>query len=211
MLNIEKLIKSFDSDKYPENFKVLYNAVFELTFAAIDRLLTNAKSANEEISQRRIEMLLEFAFSFIPSIMSGNGLGIHDKLKGLCLMRLDFPVIISKWKDVLCKETAKMMESLFAITELNEFSDPALLPFEGLPMKREYILQVLINANTTGDKENSSDSTNLLKYKAIKETSIYTDVFIPWLRLFHFIEIPQDFSNEKSLVEYCAGNIKYNR
>jgi hypothetical protein len=181
-----------------EVFSKFYNEVFTQTLETISKLQVNAKLPNvKDLTkyQQFIDILLNFFFSSSVSLRDCSGVWV--RIKELCMNYLDNLMILSKWKDLLLKETTKLVDTLLSIEDLNKFLDPQILPFENLPMKKEYVLQVLIDAYY-----HKTD-----KYKTIHQTQLYLNIFDPWIHLLNLIEIPNNFSNKASMIKYCESNL----
>ena len=108
---------------------------------------------------------------------------------------------ILTWKVTVTEAVSNLSIALLNIKALGPFSDPSLNPFEGLPIRKEYILQILYDAY------NNTDDTN--KYYDIRETEIYKDFFYPWIYLFHLIE-PTKISDISSSIEIIIEYIRCN-
>lgn len=199
MCKLGKLLRKPESEKDPKQFKALYNEVLDLTLKAATRLHVGAMLptvGNAARFEECVEILLEFFFSFCHLTRLKSFQEIYGKLKGLCASCLDNLAVSRKWKKTMVGETERLVEALLSITDLAEFADPLILPFKELPMRKEYVLQILLDAHCCkGDK----------KYEAVRQSSLYVESFEPWMCLFCLIEIPEEFDNAEIILNYCQS------
>ena len=103
--------------------------------------------------------------------------------------------IINVWQSCIEKTTRNLILSLTNISQ-QDFDIISLLnPFKELPIMKEYILQILLNA---------FKSTNV-SYNKLKETILYLNTFEVWMRLFEVIDIKEELSNKVLSLEYSKS------
>eukprot|EP00826_Nyctotherus_ovalis_P030849 TRINITY_DN24637_c0_g2_i1.p1 TRINITY_DN24637_c0_g2~~TRINITY_DN24637_c0_g2_i1.p1 ORF type:complete len:189 (+),score=41.94 TRINITY_DN24637_c0_g2_i1:506-1072(+) len=107
------------------------------------------------------------------------------------------------WQTTVVNLTDEFIEALVNISdeESEILKDPLIIPFEGLSMKYEYVLQVLVNAFA---------SRNDPRYERLMQTSLYTSFDI-WFKLLLLFEVPIEPEYTKYLRDYIQSTLPFKR
>ena len=121
---------------------------------------------------------------------------LFDAMKKIVTSDLKMGLII--WMKRIEKESIILTKALFRLSD--EYYLPftkIIPPFNKLPMKKEYVLHVLYKAFLDTDD----------KYKEIRKSKIYTDIFKYRIKILRLIEIPDNKLCKSILESYCQSNI----
>ena len=206
MGNIDACVKQFDSPKSREHYQKLAYHVFDSLLVATETTRTyleDQKKGKElyfttesQAFLTFIETMVQYMFTLCIDPASGNDPRIWEKMKVFCSNFLSIQMLVLVWQRVIFESTNTLADYLYNLPEEEYKVFAELSPFDGLPMKREYTLQVLYDACCT--------DAGASKYKYVACTKLY-GIFESWMRLLKVLQIPSGFTNKLILLEYVKS------
>ena len=212
-------LKRTDPIKGQEMCYKMHIHIFEVMLVSAERAgtyLAEEKKGSDAYfsasSQRLLsisELLITCMFNIALSPAIRNEQRIWNKMRDFCVHWLTTQVLILIWQQAVVDATSTLADSLAAMgnDDYKVLSDANLAPFEGLPMKKEYSLQVLFNAHSAMIQVPHEEMQKFIetsKYKLVYQTSIYKSFDI-WLNLLKLIQLPPGFKNKSILSEYIKS------
>jgi len=198
-------LMKFDYKELPEQFKLMYSKLMEYAYTAIGNILDLYKSGNINkmplTLDNFIQTFMKLIFNICLNDNSSKDPLVWGRVKQLYRNFKESGVLIKAWKIRLEELTNTLTKQLKEISKetFDIFCDPQVLPFEGLPMRKEYVLQVLYDAFSCTDT----------KYAKVRLTQIYSCTFEFWMQFLSIIQFPKDFDNKVILADYFESKVKY--
>jgi hypothetical protein len=190
----EKRDKRFQ-DIWRKIFDWLYDAIKKMNYylVAIKDNLSKYISPSSKHLMELISALSQGLINMCCAFTTDNE--IWNQLKNLYKECIDSKIIINAWQLGIEKTTHNLISALTNISQQDFDILRPLNPFKELPIMKEYILQILLNAYK------SSDAV----YNKLKERALYSSAFEVWMKLFGVINVVQELSNKVLLLEYSRG------
>eukprot|EP00826_Nyctotherus_ovalis_P050766 TRINITY_DN6263_c0_g3_i3.p1 TRINITY_DN6263_c0_g3~~TRINITY_DN6263_c0_g3_i3.p1 ORF type:complete len:160 (-),score=44.46 TRINITY_DN6263_c0_g3_i3:471-950(-) len=149
-----------------------------------------------------VDILMKTEFYICLNPIVANNVRVWEKMEALCEKLVNNQAtkdgLVHIWQVAVVKCTIDLNTALIGINEeqFEVFKDFQVLPFEGLPMRKEYMLQVLFNAFA-----NKHDP----KYAKVVKSYLYADFFENWFKLLQLVKISLTLENSKILNFYTQG------
>ncbi len=119
--------------------------------------------------------------------------GIWTKMRQFCQNFQAMQILVPSWQAAICEASGNLSDLLASVTEEELTIISSHAPFEGLPMKKQYVLQVLYNA--------SSDAIEL---SPVRLTAIYR-AFTVWRNLLGLVRLDSAFPDREVLEKYVPS------
>lgn len=151
------------------------------------------------------EVLVQAEFNICLHPVTARSPKIWERMEALCERfasgKSTKESLTHIWQVTVVNLTNAFIEALIQISdeESEILKDPLIAPFEGLSMKYEYVLQVLVNAFA---------SRNGPKYEKLMQTSLYTSFDI-WFKLLLLFEVPIESEYSKYLYDYIQSTFPF--
>lgn len=200
-------MNEYKSAEFPSSFRVFYRRAFKLVCKAAANLHHQIEIKEGAIAKdsqsllKYMQQFVEFIIGKCCTPMFGEDEVFWERVKELYKECVDDFVLIQAWIEIIKAKTNSLADALVEITkeDLGILMNLDVNPFKPLSMANEYVLQVLFDAfNNPADK-----------YDKVRSTKIYKDSFKLWIKLLRLIEMPEDFTINRILIEYSRSNFLY--
>ncbi len=215
---IRECLKDVEGTKRTPTIALLYENVFDSLLSATEEAGNYLKALGaNEVRQGESAMYSKEAQKFIdftrttvsfaldiclrPAMRDDQK--IWAKMRDYCKDRAGTRMPIRHWQAAITEATSGLADSLVTIPEdeLRVISDPVLLPFEGLKMKKEYAMQVLQNAYVATFPGHEGEAN---KYTLVYQTNTYK-CFNVWQNLLRLIQLNPSFGNKEIFKDYLSS------
>ena len=153
-----------------------------------------------------MEILTRSIFDIALDPVSGKDLLIWEQINTLYQRINDnkglncIAVFVRVWQSSILSLTNDLVDALYNIPD-NDYevlSDPLIIPFKGLSMKNEYVLQILFNAFSSHEDP---------KYSKVIRLNLYVHYLESWMRLLDLLKVNP--KNNKILSHYIESIILF--
>lgn len=213
------VLKKSDSGYKQEFTLKVHISFFEVILSAAEKVseylepyTREKKSLFEEDTQKALsyqERMITDMFNIALSPAIRNDQRIWSKMREFSKKWGTDSVFILLWQKAVLEAAGNLADKLGGMSEAEYkvIADPNLLPFEGLPMKKEYSLQVLYNAYNSllsVSPEEAPVHMSYSSYKDVYQTTTYK-TFDLWLNLLKLVQLPPGFAKKAILTEYIKS------
>jgi hypothetical protein len=212
MATVQKYLREKDGIADPRIAYRRHECVFETLLNSVGKMgsyLAEQKRGKEAYFTAEgqcylgfTEVLITHIFGLALSPRLRSAPRVWDRMRSFCAHWDEMQMLLLIWQKAVVDATGTLSDSLAAIpsAEYTVLANSQLTPFEGLPMKREYALQVLYNARAAQSKGEIENGV----YRDVYRTKIY-ESFDVWFNLLQLVQIRPEFKSKQTLSEYARS------
>lgn len=223
MTTVENCLKKNSIISVPELSLKLHAHLFDLLLEVAENTgvyLEEQKkdesyfTSDAQVYLRGSENMIRLMISICLAPVIRGHQRIWTKMRDFCLKWPAKQMLALFLQKPVVDATSNLIESLAMMPEkdYSVLCDPMLIPFEGLPMKKEFSMQVLYNsyyALVSATTEEAQNVLNTSIYKEVYKMSIYQSFEI-WINILKLIQIQPGFKHKQVLLDYIKSKLSGN-
>lgn len=164
-------------------------------FVGKEAFANSAPSIFKSLFAALVKMLFEIHLNCTESSNSG----MWSEIENFYNSNRGNQILMLVWGGYLRLSTEKLANALK--DKSNESTDlRGLAPFKGLEMKKEFMLQVLLDAFSCSESDYG-------KYEGVRNTPLYLKTFLPWMQLIKLIDVVDTSTDKQLLLQYIKSTL----